>query len=78
MRSLFQGITRASLNCPENLLVQDEIDFIYPTKTKTTPNTPPKGMQSQARRDIVPGTIPLELLGHDDSRRVLRDGFSSL
>ncbi|MEA5537078.1 bifunctional DNA primase/polymerase, partial [Crocosphaera sp. XPORK-15E] len=60
-----------SLNCPEKLLEIEEIDFIYPTKTKATPDTPSKGIQPKVTADNRPGTIPLEMLGHDDSRRVL-------
>ncbi len=65
------GKPYVNLNCPEKLLKIDEIDFIFPTKAKSsqTPRTPKKNVKISTVAS--PGTIPLEMLGHEDSHRVL-------
>ncbi len=65
------GTPYQSLNCPKTLLEIEEIDFLYPTKAKSSqaPITPKKNVKISPV--ALPGSIPLEMLGHDESHRVL-------
>ena len=65
------GKPYVNINCPEKLVKIDQIDFIFPTKTKSsqTPTTPKKNVKISTA--TLPGSIPLEMLGHEDSHRVL-------
>ncbi len=59
-----------SLHFPDKLVEIEEIDFLHPTKSKkgnAKVSQPPR----QPQTEWIPGAIPLELLGHDDSRKVL-------
>jgi hypothetical protein len=66
------GNVYSTINCPETLVEIDEIDFIYAVKSKSETFFPNVEMQSSNQSTYsMPGIISLELLGHDDSRRVL-------
>ncbi|MDJ0731113.1 MAG: hypothetical protein QNJ33_14090 [Crocosphaera sp.] len=65
------GKPYVNINCPKKLVKIDKIDFIFPTKAKSsqTPLTPKKNVKISTA--TLPGSIPLEMLGHEDSHRVL-------
>ena len=67
------GLPYVNINCPEKLLKVDKIDFIYPTKSKNSQKqtTSKPDVKLLANATLIVGSIPLEMLGHDDSRRIL-------
>jgi hypothetical protein len=66
------GKAYSEINCPERLVEIEQIDFIYPTKEKTSNR---EHLESSARprldSECLPGAIALEELGHSESRKVL-------